>query len=75
MKGVSLQTDEAHQALEQPVLTAQRDYLSEKLEFEAYKLRMEKKTSCVLCVVLLRPFIGRFMDVVAKVEAEENGHQ
>ena len=43
MKGVSLQTDEAHQALQQPVLTAQRDYLSEKLEFDAYKLRMEKK--------------------------------
>ena len=43
MKGVALQNDEAHQALQQPVLTAQRDYLSEKLEFEAYKLRMEKR--------------------------------
>ena len=41
-KGVALQNDEAHQALQQPVLTAQRDYLSEKLEFEAYKLRMRK---------------------------------
>ena len=43
MNGLSLQTDEAYQALQQPVLTAQRDYLSEKLEFEAYKLRMEKR--------------------------------
>ena len=43
MKGVALQNKEAHQALQQPVLTAQRDYLSEKLEFEAYKLRMEKR--------------------------------
>ena len=43
MKGVALQNAEAHQALQQPVLTAQRDYLSEKLEFEAYKLRMEKR--------------------------------
>ena len=43
MKGVALQNREAHQALQQPVLTAQRDYLSEKLEFEAYKLRMEKR--------------------------------
>ena len=42
MKGVALQNDEAHQALQQPVLTAQRDYLSEKLEFEAYKLRIRK---------------------------------
>ena len=43
MKGVALQNDEAHQALQQPVLTAQRDYLSEKLEFEAYRLYVEKK--------------------------------
>ncbi len=43
MKGVALQNNEAHQALQQPVLTAQRDYLSEKLEFEGYRLRMEKR--------------------------------
>ena len=43
MKGVTLQNQKTHQALQQPVLTAQRDYLSEKLEFEAYKLRMEKR--------------------------------
>ena len=43
MKGVALQNDEAHQALQQPVLTAQRDYLSEKLEFEAYRIQVEKQ--------------------------------
>ena len=43
LKGVTLQNKEAKQTLQQPVLTAQRDYLSEKLEFEAYKLRMEKR--------------------------------
>lgn len=43
LKGVTLQNREAKQTLQQPVLTAQRDYLSEKLEFEAYKLRMEKR--------------------------------
>ena len=42
LKGVDLQNKEAKQTLQQPVLTAQRDYLSEKLEFEAYKLTMEK---------------------------------
>ena len=42
LKGVTLQNKEAKQTLQQPVLTAQRDYLSEKLEFEAYRLRMEK---------------------------------
>lgn len=41
-KGIVLQNREARQALQQPILTAQRDYLSEKLEFEAYKLRIEK---------------------------------
>ena len=43
LKGVLMQNKETRQALQQPVLTAQRDYLSEKLEFEAYKLRMEKR--------------------------------
>ena len=43
LKGVTLQNKEVKQTLQQPVLTAQRDYLSEKLEFEAYKLRMEKR--------------------------------
>ena len=43
LKGATLQNKEAKQTLQQPVLTAQRDYLSEKLEFEAYKLRMEKR--------------------------------
>jgi cbb3-type cytochrome oxidase subunit 3 len=42
LKGVSLQNKETRQALQQPVLTVQRDYLSEKLEFQNYKLRMEK---------------------------------
>ena len=41
-KGIELQNREVRQALQQPVLVAQLDYLSEKLEFEAYKLRMEK---------------------------------
>ena len=43
LKGVDLQNSVTRQALQQPVLTAQRDYLSEKLEFEAYRLRMEKQ--------------------------------
>ena len=43
LKGVTLQNQEAKQTLQQPILTAQRDYLSERLEFEAYKLRMEKR--------------------------------
>ena len=43
LKAVVLQNEDIQQALQQPVLTVQRDYLSEKLEFEAYKLRMEKR--------------------------------
>ena len=42
VKGMSLQNRGIRQALQQPVLTAQRDYLSEKLEYEAYRLQMEK---------------------------------
>ena len=53
MKGVVLQNQEARQALQQPVLTAQRDYLSERLEFEAYKLRMRKLLNLVSILFFL----------------------
>lgn len=52
LKGVSLQNKETHEALQQPVLTAQRDYLSEKVAFEAYRFRMEKRQN-LLSVLLL----------------------
>lgn len=51
LKGMKLQNNEAQQALQQPVLTAQRDHLSEKLEFEAYKLRMEKQLKVLYVLV------------------------
>lgn len=60
MKGVALQNDEAHQALQQPVLTAQRDYLSEKLEFEAYRIQVER---------LLRVFYILFFTILLTVVA------
>ena len=42
MVGASMQTWQAKQALQQPILTVQRDFLAEKLEFEAYKLQIER---------------------------------
>ena len=55
MKGVEFQNQETYQALQQPVLTVQRDYLSEKLKFEAYRLRVEQQLRMlyVLFFVLL----------------------
>ena len=54
-KGISMQNGETRQALQQPVLTAQRDHLSEKVEFEAYRLRMEKRLN--LLYILFSVFI------------------
>ena len=73
MKGVTLQTDEVHQTLQQPVLTAQRDYLSEKLEFEAYRLRMEKQlhTLYVLFLVLLLAVVVLLLRHKLKKEKEK----
>ena len=42
LMGVLMQNEETREALQHPVLTAQRDYLSEKLEYEAYRLQTEK---------------------------------
>ena len=52
LKGVSLQNKETQQALQQPILTAQRDYLSEKVAFEAYRHRMEKRQNLLFVLLL-----------------------
>jgi hypothetical protein len=65
LRGVTLQNSEAKQALQQPILTAQRDFLSEKLEFEAYKLQMEKRLRILyillfsFIIVVVVYFLGR----------------
>ena len=53
MKGMELQNQETYQALQQPVLTVQRDYLSERLEFEVYKLRTRKLLNLVTTLFFL----------------------
>ena len=65
LKGVSLQNKETHQALQQPVLTAQRDYLSEKVAFEAYRLRMEKYFR-ILCILFFVVLLGIVVYVLSK---------
>ena len=51
LKGVTWQNEEIRQVLQHPILTAQRDYLSEKLEYEAYRLRMEKRLRFLYVVI------------------------
>ena len=72
LKGVTLQNKETRQALQQPVLTAQRDYLSEKLEFEAYKLRMRKLlnlVSTLFFLLLLAVLVYVFSRMLKKKKA------
>ena len=61
-KGVLLQNKEAHQALQQPILTIQRDYLSEKLKSESYRLYLER-----LLRILSVLFLSSLLLVVAVV--------
>ena len=55
LKAMTLQNEEAKQALQQPILTVQRDYLSEKLAFEVYRVQMEKRLRVLY--VLLASFV------------------
>ena len=72
-KGMELQNQEARQALQQPVLTVQRDYLSERLDFEAYKLRTEKhlRILYILFFVLLLVMVVLFLSRQLKKEKEK----
>ena len=73
MKGVELQNQETYQALQQPVLTVQRDYLSKKLEFEAYKLRTGKLlnlVSTLFFLLLLGVLVYVFVRIFRKYKKE-----
>ena len=73
LKGISLQESVTHQTLQQPVLTAQRDYLSDKLEFEAYRLQMERKLRVLyilLSVLLLMTLSFAFWRIIKKNKHE-----
>jgi hypothetical protein len=68
-KGISMQNGETRQALQQPVLTAQRDHLSEKLKFEAYRLRMEKRLNLLyilFSVFILAAVVYGFIKILKK---------
>ena len=51
LKAMTLQNEEAKQALQQPVLTAQCDFLSERLAFEAYQVQIEKRLKWLYVLV------------------------
>ena len=73
MKGVLMQNKDTRQALQQPVLTAQRDYLSEKLELEAYRLQLEKrlKLLSILMGLLLLVVVCHVFRKIIKKRHEE----
>ena len=71
--GVSMQNVNVRQSLEQPILTVQKDYLSDKLEFEAYKLRMEKHLRILYIIVfslLLIIVVWRLLRKLRKTKEE-----
>ena len=70
VKGISLQNRGTRQALQQPVLTVQRDYLSEKLDFQNYKLRMEKHFR-ILCFLFFVVLLGIVVYVLSKKLKQE----
>ena len=46
--GVNLQNRTVRETLQQPIITIQRDYLSEKLNFQNYKIQMERRFQIVI---------------------------
>ena len=68
-KGVTMQNHDTRQALQQPVLTVQRDHLSDKLEFEAYRLRIEKRLNLLyilFSVLILIAVVYGFIKILKK---------
>jgi tetratricopeptide (TPR) repeat protein len=71
MKALGLQIQQAHEALQQPVLTAQRDFLAEKLELEAYRLRMEKQLRLLYILFFTLVLVAVVVVLVRKLKKEK----
>ncbi len=73
VKATTLQNRLVQESLQQPVLTAQRDYLSGKLEFEAYRLRMEKhfRFLYILFFIVLLGIVVYVLSIKLKQEKEK----
>ena len=86
LEGIRLQNSEAKQALQQPVLTAQCDFLSERLAFEAYQVQIEKRlkglyilVSVLVLVIITFVFVWMFkkhkkksQQVISHLESAKN---
>ena len=70
LTGISMQNVNVRQSLEQPILTMQRDYLSDRLEFQNYKLRMEKHFR-ILCFLFFVVLLGIVVYVLSKKLKQE----
>ena len=70
LTGISMQNVNVRQSLEQPILTMQRDYLSDRLEFQNYKLRMEKHFR-ILCILFFVVLLGIVVYVLSKKLKQE----
>ena len=73
LKGITLQNKDVRKVLQQPMLTAQRDYLSDKLAFEVYRLQMERhlRILYILFFSLLLLIVVHFLHRKIKKEKEK----
>ena len=70
LTGISMQNVNVRHSLEQPILTAQKNYLSDRLEFQNYKLRMEKHFR-ILCILFFVVLLGIVVYVLSKKLKQE----
>ena len=70
LTGISMQNVNVRHSLEQPILTAQKNYLSDRLEFQNYKLRMEKHFR-ILCFLFFVVLLGIVVYVLSKKLKQE----
>ena len=68
--GISMQNVNVRHSLEQPILTVQKNYLSDRLEFQNYKLRMEKHFR-ILCFLFFVVLLGIVVYVLSKKLKQE----
>jgi cbb3-type cytochrome oxidase subunit 3 len=70
LEGIKIQNRLVREKMEQPVLSTQNEFLEKELEFQQYKLRMEKHFR-ILCILFFVVLLGIVVYVLSKKLKQE----
>lgn len=71
-RGIQLQNRELHRALQQPVVSAQKDYFQDQAEFNAYRLEKNRQIYITISIIIVLIMVVVAMYIRYKIAAKNS---